>query len=89
MVYLILGIFVIIQLLITFAFYKTNHVTSINFNIKPEDLWPINGEDDAMTNTGPDFTKADIEILSHHINSKKEANAKLKAAAKSYKINIQ
>ena len=86
MVYLILGIFVIIQCLLALSLYKFPPMTFNNFDLEPEDIWPLNGEpEDIPTHTGPGFSDEDEKILSKHIKKNKKANAKLKAAAKTYR----
>jgi len=85
MIYLVLCIFVIIQCLIAWALYKTPP-TAVNFDIEPEDLWPLNGEpEDIATHTGPGFSEEDERVLLKHIKKKKKSTAKSKSAAKTYK----
>ena len=75
--YYIIGFFVI-SLCITAWSLWTAPLMPDDYDLKPEDIWPLDER-------GSDLSEDDYTILKEHLDNPQEPNDKLKEAAKKYK----
>jgi len=77
MIYYIIGFFVI-SLCITAWSLWTAPLMPDDYDLKPEDIWPLDERSTELSND-------DYKIFKEHLDNPKEPNAKIKEEAKLYK----